>query len=61
MKSALIKIPYVQYRQAKDYKNQLRASNGLDLPLWACMVENEKRNAQNKQLNDVNKMFRRLI
>lgn len=56
-----IKVPAVKYQEAKRYQQSLMNNNGLSLPLWACMLENEKRNMHNKQNNDINKMFRRLI
>jgi len=61
MKLHPIKVPLIKYQEAKKYQINLQNRSGLNLPLWACMIENEKINTQQKQLNDVNKLFRRRL
>lgn len=56
-----MKVPVIKYQQAKQYQMQLQNKSGLNLPLWACMLENEKRERNNHNDNNINKFYRRLI
>jgi len=52
-----ILVPYMKYKQAKDYQEYVKKS-GLKLPLWCCLTESER---QNSMMNGDKQRFRRLL
>lgn len=53
----IIRVPVIKYNQAKEYQRYLQNNRGLNLPLWACLVDSEEQ----KKNNELQKIVKRFI
>jgi hypothetical protein len=57
----IIKVPGMKYARAVQYKEMMRRTHGLNIPIWKCLSEIDKQDSFDDQHKQFRKMFRRML